>query len=207
MPPDQSQPIRIDFTWHRHTKGYQIKDGRVVANSDDYETYRPLDEFPTLYKTFANQCRSPKGVRGFTQMFGPLSTNPGTLVEIRALGIPGLVGTVGDLVGDVIKQANLMNKQLSSRSGRMPQIPITNIEAVLVPDGPIVRLKLTPSRLIDSIWLQLAVASTSGRGLAKCEHCGTWFQVGPGTGRRADAKFCCDQHRIEFNSLSRSKKG
>jgi hypothetical protein len=206
MPPDQSQPIRIDFTWHRHTKGYRIKDGRVVANSNDYETYRPLDEYSTLYKIFADQCRTQKGVLGFTEKFGPLSTHPGTLLTIRALGLAGARGTVGDLVRDVIEQADLMNKYLSGYSRGIPQIPLTNIEAVLVPDDQTVRIKLSPSRLIDAIWLQMAQASTSGRGIAECLHCGNWFEVGPGTGRRADAKFCSDQHRIEFHSQARSQK-
>ena len=204
--PHQSQPIRIDFTWHRHIKGYRIKDGRVVPDSNDYETYRPLDEYSTLYKIFADQCRSPKGVLGFTHKFGPLSTNPGTLVTIRALNLAGARGTVGDLVRDVIEHAELMNKYLSGYSRGIPQIPLTNIEAVLVPDGRSVRIKLSSLRLIDAIWLQMAQASASGRGIAECQRCGTWFEVGPGTGRRADAKFCCDRHRIEHNSLERSKK-
>jgi hypothetical protein len=111
---------------------------------------------------------------------------------------------VGDLLDEVTEQANLMKKQLSAR--RVPQIPVTAIEAVLISDAGTVRLKLRPARLIDAIWLQMAQSVSSGRAARECQRCGNWFEVGPGTGRRLDAKFCCDEHRIEFHSRARSKK-
>lgn len=37
-----------------------------------------------------------------------------------------------------------------------------------------------------------------------CFYCQGKFIAGLGN-RRADAKFCCDEHRIRFNSLERSK--
>jgi len=33
-----------------------------------------------------------------------------------------------------------------------------------------------------------------------------FFEAGRGTGRRLDAKFCSDEHRIAFNSLKRSRE-
>ena len=44
-------------------------------------------------------------------------------------------------------------------------------------------------------------------GAAICLHCGERFQTGLGRGkaRRADAKFCCDEHRRAYNSLKRSR--
>jgi hypothetical protein len=32
-----------------------------------------------------------------------------------------------------------------------------------------------------------------------CGHCGKPFLAGPGTGRRFDARFCCDKHRVLAN--------
>jgi hypothetical protein len=40
---------------------------------------------------------------------------------------------------------------------------------------------------------------------AKCPQCGTKFKTGYGTGRRLDAKFCCDEHSALWNSRARSK--
>lgn len=200
------QAFDIDFTWHRHKQGYRLKGGRVVAKGDELEWYRPLDDYSTLYKLFADECRSEKGALEFIKKYGPLLTSPGALIETRALGLPTLMSTIGDLVSEVIAQAQSMKKQLTGRT--VPQIPLTSIEAVLIPDGSTVRLKLRPSRLIDAIWLQMAQSVSSGRAVRACQRCGTWFEVGPGSRppRRLDALFCSDQHRIEFNSLARSKK-
>jgi hypothetical protein len=41
---------------------------------------------------------------------------------------------------------------------------------------------------------------------AVCRHCMEVFTVGPGTGRRMDAIFCSDAHRVRFHSLQRSPK-
>lgn len=35
--------------------------------------------------------------------------------------------------------------------------------------------------------------------LKECGFCHISFEVGPGTGRRADAKYCCGEHQIAFN--------
>jgi hypothetical protein len=43
--------------------------------------------------------------------------------------------------------------------------------------------------------------------LRLCTLCSGWFEVGPGTGRRLDAKFCSDEHRVLFNSRKRNKGG
>jgi hypothetical protein len=196
--------IDIEFSWYRHIAGYRLKDGRVVAKGDEVQGYRPLDDFSTLYKMFADQCRSEKGVIEFINKFGPLSTDPGELIQKKVLGLRGIFGTRGDRVRDVIDNAKLMNRQLAG--AMIPQLPLTNIEAVLVPDVGTVRLKLSPSRLIDAIWLQMAQSISSGRDARSCKLCGIPFEVGPGSGRRLDAVFCCDEHRITFNSRARSIK-
>jgi hypothetical protein len=46
------------------------------------------------------------------------------------------------------------------------------------------------------------------RGVAvrRCLRCGQSFQVGVGTGRRLDAKFCSEAHKIVFHSLARAER-
>jgi len=41
----------------------------------------------------------------------------------------------------------------------------------------------------------------------ECAHCGNFFKAGAGTGRRIDASFCCDEHRVRYHSLKRSEAG
>ena len=38
----------------------------------------------------------------------------------------------------------------------------------------------------------------------QCLYCGHVFNVGPGSGRRRDSKFCCNIHRITWHSLNRT---
>jgi hypothetical protein len=68
-------------------------------------------------------------------------------------------------------------------------------------------LTLTASSLLNAMWLQLATKISGGAKFHSCElaTCGMPFEVGSVFGRRADARFCSDPHRIEFNSRKRSK--
>src|SRR5262249_4858922 len=82
------------------------------------------------------------------------------------------------------------------------------LNAWLVPN-PITgawQLRLQPPTLLDAIWLQLGAALTSNAELKQCEQCGTWFEAGVGTGRRADAKFCSDRCQVKHKSLHRNQK-
>jgi hypothetical protein len=67
------------------------------------------------------------------------------------------------------------------------------------------RLIFTTNSLMDGLWLQLAANISGGASFRSCARCGELFETGPGTGRRADSRFCKDAHRIEFNSRNRSK--
>jgi hypothetical protein len=87
-------------------------------------------------------------------------------------------------------------------------IPVGGLQAWLAPDPTTGewRLKLTPNDLLGALRLQSAQALIDPHGhMQECQQCGDWFEVGPGTRRRGDAKFCSDHCRIQFNSLKRSR--
>jgi hypothetical protein len=198
--------IHIDFTWYFDTKGYRPNRGRLVRKGGKLQAYRPLEDFPTLFRVFVDKCRSERGVVDFISKFGPLNTNPGDLITTRVLGLPGFMAAGGDSIREVIRQAKWMAKLIRDHKSDIPQIPLTSLEAFLLTgSGGEIRLKLSPSRLIDAIWLQVAQSITSGRDLQECLHCGELFEVGPGSGRRLDAKFCKNEHRIAFNNRRRGK--
>src|SRR5262249_35479431 len=69
------------------------------------------------------------------------------------------------------------------------------------------QLRFLPSSLLDALWLQVVQELAGGATVRQCRHCGRWFETGAGTGRRLDATFCSDQHRIDYNSLRRSRRG
>jgi hypothetical protein len=68
------------------------------------------------------------------------------------------------------------------------------------------QFKFKPPTLVNALWLEFGYALSSDATIRNCLHCGQWFEAGPGTGRREDAKFCSDVHRIAFNSRKRSKR-
>jgi hypothetical protein len=69
------------------------------------------------------------------------------------------------------------------------------------------QFKFRPPSLVNALAFEMGEFLTRDAQLRECQRCGAWFESGPGTGRRADAKFCCDDHRIAFNSLKRGQGG
>jgi hypothetical protein len=78
----------------------------------------------------------------------------------------------------------------------------------LVPDPKRgLQLEITAETLLSALWWQLARKLSGETKIRECKHCGTWFEVGAGTGRRADAEFCRPEHKARFFSLARSRGG
>jgi hypothetical protein len=175
----------------------------VYREGGKLSPYRPLDHFGSLYAEFA-KVRIADDVLYFVERYGPLTNdgldiNKGELVE----GVLAHADAMRDLFvflsGDRARRAKLIaDLQMS---------PFAELEVSLELDAASedLKLRLCPTSLLDAIWLQAAQEVSSGAAVRQCRHCGDWFETGPRTSRRADAKFCSDEHRIAFNSLKRSK--
>jgi hypothetical protein len=200
----------IDLDWWKDPKGYRLAETgrprllRVVRNGGPRDTLalsRPLDTSDTLFGIFAKTATTPEGVLKFVQSFGPLTV---------------FGNDQGDLVNDIINRAHFMQSTLKWMSAQPRQLarekpflgPGVTFHAWLdwdlTTDSPVWRLR--PSTLLDGLWLQFAQAVSRGIQIRTCAHCGGLFETGRGTGRRFDAKFCSDEHRIAFNSLKRSEE-
>lgn len=220
--------LLIDFEWWRDAKGYRMADSerpelepaleyhplgirvlsskplRVYRLGGELKPYRPLDRFASLFKQFADGAKSPAGLLDFIVKFGPLTED-------------GLDETFGEPVQGIIAHAETMNDFLHYASGDRKRLswligsqvnPLSEVEVGLVldPTTQVPKLRLSPHSLLDALWMQLGQSLSGGTNIRQCQHCGAWFETGPGTGRRLDAKFCSDEHRITFNSLKRSKE-
>jgi hypothetical protein len=144
-------------------------------------------------------------VLDFVRRFGPLT-------------LDGWDSEKGDDVNLAISNADHMRQLLKHASGNQKRASLphdqhqasrsSSIDAQVIWDpatrGP--KWELRPKTLLDALWLQLGQALTAGVQIRQCEHCGDWFEVGRGTGRRLDAKFCSDEHRTTYNSLKRSRE-
>jgi len=63
---------------------------------------------------------------------------------------------------------------------------------------------MTPSSLLDALWLQFQHSKSSGAEFRTCPFCKEIFAAGGSSGRLRNAEFCSPEHRKRFNSLARS---
>ena len=123
--------------------------------------------------------------------------------------------TEGEDVAEHLETAKLFRDFLRQSEKGLSRAPPTLARAVNAklaqnPLGEInlrhrFRMAMIANSLIAGMWLQLAQKLSGSAKFRFCELCGAPFEVGPGTGRRGDAQFCSDTHRIEFNSRKRTK--
>lgn len=183
---------------------------RIVRRGGQLRSYRPLDRFDRLFHQFAVDAITPKGVFGFVERFGPLTKDG--LDENRGEDVEIAISHATEMrrVLDAYERHNTSDiaQMLGPKGKSLLDSPISTIEVKLVfdPAENTPKLQFTMPNLITALWFQLAQSMASGAILRRCQHCNKPFGAGPGTTRRADAKFCSDAHRTEFNSLKRSKR-
>jgi hypothetical protein len=66
------------------------------------------------------------------------------------------------------------------------------------------RLKICPTHLLGALWYQLGLKLSTAT-LRSCRLCHKIFEVGAGTRLRADATFCCYEHKVEFFNRNRPR--
>lgn len=122
---------------------------------------------------------------------------------------------VGEPAYDIVVHAEAMREFLGFASGDKQLLnqgidaqvnPLSQIDIAIVldPETTKPKMRLSPSSLLNALWLQFGRSISGDACLRRCQHCDAWFEVGTGTGRRRDAKFCSYDHRVAFNSLKRS---
>ena len=177
---------------------------RIVCQRGARISYRPLETFPTLFRQFATAEPTSRGILDFINSFGPLTRDG--LDEKRGENVSALIEQV-KAMRQVINVYPREDKPDLPRLLGTNGIELSSIKTSLISD-PVTRmprLQLSVVDLLTALWLQLGQALSSGATIRRCEHCGLLFEAGPGTGRRLDAKFCRDEHRVAFNSLKRSQ--
>jgi hypothetical protein len=65
-----------------------------------------------------------------------------------------------------------------------------------------VRFKMGPPELLGALLYQLGL-KLSHATVRVCPRCDSVFETGIGTGLRADARFCCHEHKVEFFNSNR----
>jgi hypothetical protein len=189
-PPAPEVPGRLILTGKPH--GPHIKpDGPVVMK-------RSLELWPSLYVQFANLDPTPENCVEFAKKYGLLGT-------YRENGDE-------EPISDWKHHAEQFNRVKRMVEGRKlsPQssddLRLADIDLRLRPLRGQLKLALVPRSLLTAIKLQFAQRISSGASIRTCQHCGIWFEAGVGTDRRADARFCSDAHRYDFNNQRKGRQ-
>jgi hypothetical protein len=160
----------------------------IEACSGRFERYNPI-RISGLFRIFADAPATAEGMRDFAGEFGlPWDADDGS-GNVVAADVGPLLAHRAALRAALDRldagNATALADSFSRYWGRV------RLALRPAPEGT-VELVLRPLNLIQAMWLQLGLHAASRAKLLRCEHCGTPFRVGTGTGRRDTAKFCSD---------------
>jgi hypothetical protein len=217
------------FSWHRVSSGYCVNRSkvtrreRIFANDGLQVRYFPFANADNLFAIFA-RLKSKSDLLAFVHNFGP-PTHRGfdkntrepepklEKIEVDDRYVCDRAGAGEDVEADLTEAAwfqwCLANSGNPSRIRSIIEARTLNFTLLRVIPGSSpeagLELRITPPDFLAALQFQL-FQKLSGDAVGKfCPHCGEWFEVGPGSDRRFDAKFCSDRHRVLFNSAKRSR--
>lgn len=222
--------VSVAFTWNKDASGYRLvkkgslADGkpladRIVPNGGERIRIRPT-ETADIYRIFAH-VDSAERLLEFVGEFGLLGDYEGEQLELDGYYQDPVDGTelinVGSYEGmpvaKYLERAALFLEALRRKAEGPEQlaeflkstvIPKSLGNFSLIPDRVLgAKLQIVPVDLMQALWCQLGQVLTSNIKLSTCLQCGQLFEVGRGSGRRADAKYCSDEHRTLYHSLNR----
>jgi hypothetical protein len=197
----------------------------IMPNGGERILIRPM-ETADLYRVFAH-LDSTEQLLEFVEKFGLLGPEGARYRGYRTRRDPTdgsesreRYDYEGMPVGECLKQAALFRDALHLKAkgpeqlaaflktirGSIPILgPTSNLGFLqLIPDKMLgARFQIMPINLMQALWFQLGKVLVSDIKLSTCLHCGQLFEAGLRTGRRADAKFCSDEHRTLYHSLNR----
>jgi hypothetical protein len=217
----------VSFTWAKDTKGFYIPGQvdlnerkfiplgeRIVRNGGTLQEYEPA-KIESLLDFFLN-VHTPADLLRFVGLYGPL-TREGFYCEASEedFRAPNEFYSSPDegeeldlgLTNSGWFRKILKEKDKPSRVAKsFEKMKLERYQVEITPDHKHgIRFMFFPENLLDYLTLRLAHTVLALPAYSPCLKCGEFFAKGVGTGRRGDAQFCCDQHRIDYNSQKRSR--
>jgi hypothetical protein len=214
---------RLNFTSYRDTKGYRIVgdeppprrrsssdplsdtvssgrlgrvradgtadgewiSGEIVSEGGRQEKVA-LEQYPDAFEKFA-AVKTPTELVEFVAKFG-LLTNAKHQAVI-------------ELLDEAQQMRECMRADKAEAFSRH-----LDLKAHLIKDRKTGELdtSVTPSSLLDALWLQFQQSQSSGAVFRECPFCHSLFSVGGNSGRLRNTEFCSPEHRKRFNSWARS---
>jgi hypothetical protein len=221
----------MEFQWCRDSRGYRLawdypatREGycAIMRNGGDLESLGPIEKkIGGLCFDFA-RLKTPEDLLEFVQRNGTLRTGrsfgPTKFTrELKLVDVAPPADTgPGDSVLWCLESARIFDELLRARSpARIAKFyqsqaadhfgDETTAQMETVPDQHRgIRFRIITTTLFGALWWHLTHLLSSGIDIKVCGYCGCLFEAGPGA-RRRDAKFCREEHKIEFFSRKRVK--
>src|SRR5665213_3739429 len=167
-----------------------------------------------LYAEFAG-VETPERLLEFANRYGYLShvetASGGAFYETESGDLVARDdGYSGEKVEDLLEASHLIRQVMKAINSGKKSIPLKDGLALtkLLETEDVGIFRLVPDKkrsfqfvfeatsLLNAIWIQLAKKADGGVKFGMCRYCGTWFEMGPGTGKREKSKFCKTSHRV-----------
>lgn len=190
-------PIKTD----RARRAYYL-----VAASDRFERYSPLEHFPALFANFVETPADPEGHCHFANNFGLISSSPdGNTTEEMVLTLLNEQKAMKQAVtafemGEKQKLVTQLHKRNNDAVKYGPLVMpgssgLAQLELRLGESGEFETI-IVPSSLLQAMWVQFVLHAASGAHLFRCERCRKPFVVGAGTKRRSTSKYCSNACKL-----------
>ena len=196
----------------------------IVPYTSERVSYRPFDKNDMICVAFS-RLRTPESLLEFINLYGPITRSSpqwGDSVPTCLRWSRRFYDLLSCKEKGPKKLASVFNSQIRESHARGNKrdigVPLPADydfgvlnqwigQAELVAD-PLrgVHLRITTEVLIGGLWWQLGQKLSGGTIIRVCRHCSAPFETGPGTGRHMDATFCCNEHKVRYFSLARSKR-
>ncbi len=161
--------------------------------------------FPALFREFADTPTRPEGVRQFANKYGRLFSkgSSGGLLEaaFNSDNVKSWYPEIRRMKAAVIRWER-SGVPAVSRILAKRKYGTSTVELIYNREAGTPELSLVPESLLDAMWIQFVEAVSRNAKLRKCGLCETWFEYGPGMGKRSTAQYCSkkcsDQHYNKF---------
>ncbi len=185
--------------------------------------YRPSDQYPGLFREFADAQPTPAGAIQFANKYGLLGFDdrlflaPGSFINAEEPMWTAMLQSLPywRAATDHFREVVELWEAGQAKGNLDPLIDRLNLSSPATPklwlektnDAGRPTMFLQPATLWDGMWLQFYQAITGNVQLRRCAECPTWFPYGSGTGRRKSGHYCSDRcrktaHRRRKETLS-----
>jgi hypothetical protein len=226
--------VLTDFEWFRDPSGYRLSVEEIpgqecsspgsraewiVPKSDSTVGYRPFARGAEIYAAFSS-IETPADLLKFVNLhgyltWGAINPYPHLTDDATYQKFPR-----GEPISLGLAEAKMFREILDLRDRREMTRLASHFKSKihgfvdggqagrveLLPDPKIgIRMRITPPTLLGALWYQLALHLNDAT-LRRCRHCNKYFRAGAGTNLRADAIFCCREHKNAHHNNHRSQK-